>query len=259
MAIKPVGGQSHREIIDLLPWYVNGTLSPDERGKVAAHLAGCPDCLAESETLNVLRSAVEESNARLPPPAEDQFDVLLSRIEKEGAGRPRRGPVARVRDWWGPLPAFARWALVAQAVAVVALACTALALWRRADHAEAEALRERQRAESLRPREQPGRPAPTPTRDNPGRQYETLSGPPEEVAGPSVKLTVVFHEDASAKEIQGLLTAIKANIVSGPTLAGVHVLSIAVPPDADPRQVVNEALERLRGRKDVVQLAEPRR
>ena len=259
MAIKPVGGQSHREIIDLLPWYVNGTLLPDEREKVAAHLAGCPDCLAESQMLNVLRSAVEESNARLPFPADGQLDALLSRIEKEGTARPHRGLVARIKDWWGPLPAFARWALVAQAVAVVALACMAVALWRRADRMEAEALRERQRAEALRQRERPGDPAPTPTRDKPGTQYETLSGPQEEVAGLSVKITVVFHEDASAKEIQELLTAVKANIVSGPTLAGVYVLSIAVPPDADPRQVVNEALERLRGRKDLVRLAEPRR
>ena len=256
MTRKPADSQTHRAIVELLPWYVNGTLPLNEREAVAAHLAECPDCLAESETLADLRSAVAESNERLPSPSDRQLDALLSRIAKEEPARTRRSFVPRIRNWWELLPTPARWALIAQAAAIVALACASVALWRHARRMEDDAIRERQRAEALQQTVPPAGPRQTPT---PDEQYKTLSGPPEKVAGPSVKITVVFHEGASAKETQALLTSIKANIVSGPTLAGVYVLSIDVPPGADERKVVTDSLERLRGRTDVVQFAEPHR
>lgn len=259
MTRKPADSLSHREIVDLLPWYVNGTLPPNERDAVAAHLAECQDCHAELRTLQAVGDAVKESNERLPFPADDGFDALLSRIGRaEEAPSPRRKPGARPGSWWASLPAFARWALAAQAVAVVALACASVVLWRRANHMEAEALRERQHAEALQQREQAGGAAPTPTPAVEKPQYEALSGPQREDGGPSVAIVVVFSEGATAGEIRELLGAAGATIVSGPSSVGHYVIRVGVPPGADARRVSDETLALLRARRGVVRLAEPR-
>jgi hypothetical protein len=36
----------HREVLELLPWYVNGTLAGGERSKVERHLSECLPCNA---------------------------------------------------------------------------------------------------------------------------------------------------------------------------------------------------------------------
>ena len=248
MTMKQTESRSHREIQDLLPWYVNGTLSRPEHEEVGAHLAVCADCAAETGLLQSVSSAVKDSNERLPSPSDNQLDALLSRIKKGEAAGLRRRLGARLKEWWEPLPAFAKWALVAQAVAVITLACASAVLLRRANLLEAEALRDRQRV---------GGPEAMPTQDGQEIRYKALSGQQEEAAGPVVKITVVFREDATEKEIRELLKVIKATIVSGPSPVGFYVLSIAVPPDSDARKVTDEALERLRRRQDVVRLAEP--
>jgi hypothetical protein len=310
MTRKQADSQRHREVTDLLPWYVAGTLSSVERETVAAHLAACPDCHAEVGMLRVLGATVRESNERLPLPSDAQLPGLLARLEKAEAAKPRRqlGALgARLKDWWGPLPAFAKWAMAAQAVAVIALACASAALLRRANLMEAaalqerqraavfqeqqrvealqerqsvealqeqqrdEALQERQRAEALQERlraevlqerqrvEVLRRAAVRESRTARGGRettYQSLSGPRKEVAGQIVKITVVFHEDATAKDIRDLLKAVPAKIVSGPSSAGSYELAIAVPPGADAQKLADAARARLRGRTDVVRMAE---
>jgi Putative zinc-finger len=257
MMRKQTDGRSHREITDLLPWYVNGTLAPAERDEVAAHLAGCPDCLAEAGILQSVSSAVQDLNERLPLPSDGQLDVLLSRIEKEWGERLGEGPFARLKEWWAALPASAKWALVAQAVAVVALAFASAALLRRANLSEAAALRERQDAEALQGRQRAGGPESTPAQEGPEANYKALSGPQEKVSCTGVQITVVFREGATEKEIRELLAVVHATFIDGPTAARFYELCIAVPPGADAQKLVDEALALLRGRADVVRLAEP--
>ena len=229
-------------------------------------------------------------------------------LRRRGAARRGRGPFARLKEWWATLPAFARWALAAQAVAVIALALASAALLRRANLSEAAALQERQRAatsqeqqrveafqerqsdEALQARQRDEalqerlraealqerlraevlqerqrvevlrRAAVRDSRTARGgreTKYQSLSGSRKEVVGPVVKITVVFHEDATAKEIRDLLKAVPAKIVSGPSSTGYYDLAIAVPPGADAQKLADEALARLRSRTDVVRLAEP--
>ena len=42
--IFPLKANEHDKVLELLPWFVNGTLSADETGRVETHLAGCAEC-----------------------------------------------------------------------------------------------------------------------------------------------------------------------------------------------------------------------
>ena len=47
---------THREIIELLPWYVNNTLAESERTRIAGHLDDCAACAQEVQTLRAMES-----------------------------------------------------------------------------------------------------------------------------------------------------------------------------------------------------------
>ena len=62
---------------ELMPWYVNGTLSSDEARQVAAHLAECAQCrdeLAQLMRLQVeVRSAIQGLDGMAPAIQRDVF------------------------------------------------------------------------------------------------------------------------------------------------------------------------------------------
>ena len=92
---------------ELLPWYVNGTLSPEERQRVEAHLDQCPSCRGEVQALRSLRREIkdvaEPSEEDLP--GEVGIQRLLSAIENEPEqirplqSRPERLPHQFAGQW----------------------------------------------------------------------------------------------------------------------------------------------------------------
>lgn len=250
MKDKEVDNRSHQEIQDLLPWYVNETLTTVEREPIDAHLSQCSICLAELNNLQDLRSAVKVSNERLRFPGEAQIDIVAARVEQFESQRARWTILARFSGWWASLPTLSRRAFAAQAVALMVLAALSVALIIRARNLEAAALQERKRAdvnESLLAQEKER-----------AIEYQALSGGQRSDAWPGIKITVVFRESATEKEIRELLLSIKgAAIVSGPSPARFYVVGIVVPPGSDSQKTMNDAIAQLRRRNDVVQLAEP--
>jgi hypothetical protein len=99
------------EVRGLLDWYVDGELSPEEKGAVAAHLETCQRCSSELEAvrrgIRLLNEAPQES-----PPA-----GLRSRILAQTA---QRGSP--------PVVAWPRWAIKAAAGVILAGAAAAVAL-----------------------------------------------------------------------------------------------------------------------------------
>lgn len=210
----------HGRIWELLPWYVNDTLSERERERVEAHLADCPRCQEEESicrrTAEVVRNAGEVS----PSPHPVQFQRMLARIE----AREENEREERARGGWrrfGAIlsaseatPGRLRMALVAQAAIILLL--IGAVVWQQMLLTSFHTLAD---------------PAPAPV--------------------PTVGLRVVFASRATEREIRDLLLSVQGKITEGPSSVGVY--TVAVPAGRDPVEVV---LARLRSEPQVVVFAE---
>ncbi len=102
---------THRRLRELLPWFVNETLSDTERQRVARHLHDCEVCRGDVEILAAAKRAVVAGGVEpIVPPADP--DALLS-------GAARGSPETRRRGL--PAPAMAAAAIAAVAIIVFAL------------------------------------------------------------------------------------------------------------------------------------------
>lgn len=72
----------HEEIAGLLPWYVNGTLDPDDLHAVEKHLPACRHCRDDVEMYRALARSLEKTDAEIPLPEPD-VDTLLASLEAE--------------------------------------------------------------------------------------------------------------------------------------------------------------------------------
>ena len=69
---------------EMIPWYANGTLSPEETRDVTAHMAECQSCREELALTLRLKVGVEEELRTLPRLPERAW----KRVEAEVKGRP---------------------------------------------------------------------------------------------------------------------------------------------------------------------------
>ena len=225
--LEEQGERVHLRAGELLPWYVNGSLSERERERVEAHLADCPRCQEEEGICRRTADAVKAAGELAPSPHPVQLQRMLARIEEsehEERARAvwwkRASPIrALIEATPGPL----RGALVAQAATVLLL--VGVLGWR-----------------ELRLR-----PAAAPV---PLAVYRVLADPAPAPAS-AASLRVMFSPRATEQEIRGLLLGIRGQITAGPSPLGVY--TIEVPADGDP---VNVVLARLRSEPQVA-FAEP--
>ena len=97
-----------RALLELLPWYLNGTLEGAELAAVEALLLRSAEAREELEVLRRLAAAVrEQEQAYEAPPFELGWARLQRGLQQEARPAPRR-------DWWKP-------GLAAAAALVVAL------------------------------------------------------------------------------------------------------------------------------------------
>ena len=92
------------ELDQLLPWYVNGTLSDDERARVETYLAASAGAREEVELLRRLRDHVKESQ-----PAQSPGELGLKRLQREIAAERKpastpaqAAPAGGSPGWWRP-------------------------------------------------------------------------------------------------------------------------------------------------------------
>lgn len=190
--IDKIMNNQHKNISQLLPWYVTGQLGLDEQAAVEAHLAICADCAADLQSERQLATHVADLEMdvdkgwtrlrnRLGLNGEQAFDPLghLSRPPplKSGPSWAGRG----ARGWMGG-------ALAAQSIIIV-LGVAVLF-----------------------------RPGLTPV-----HTYHTLGAA---AADRSANVMVIFHPEASERRIRHILRASDARLVDGPTESNAYVLHI---------------------------------
>jgi len=81
-------GQCRDDVREMIPWYVNGTLSDAETALVREHVEGCDDCRADIELHTSMHAAVVDNEVTPIMPKTSAADVL----GREGAGRSRSAP-----------------------------------------------------------------------------------------------------------------------------------------------------------------------
>jgi hypothetical protein len=186
----------HERTWELLPWYANGSLAPNEREAVEAHLGECPRCQLELTECRSLDAALRASEQAVPSPHPVQLARLMARIDAlEGSEAPAAGGDLLgaaghgVRGFWaaaGSSPL--RWAVAAQLALLLALGALVAShpLWR------------------------------------PDAVYQVLSE-----QAPRAGIRVLFAEEASQRQIRDLLERIHARIVDGPSPVGAYIIQIA--------------------------------
>src|SRR5262249_19018814 len=114
----------HRNVWELLPWYVNGTLGGQDLAAVSAHLPDCPTCQEEVSRCQVLAAVVRAEAADAPAPCIDRVLASIDAIEatrvSRGSWRERLSlSFGGLRDLLRGTPGPMRWTVAVQAALVV--------------------------------------------------------------------------------------------------------------------------------------------
>lgn len=199
----------------LLPWYVNGTLSPTERLQVDRHVSGCSLCRAELDELAGLASDLRALYEAQPAPSPRVAESVKARIAADAADRRRTATstsVLEALDRWCRTLFIPRWV---PSLAVLVLATqTVLLVWLIQNPSQPGAVRSRS-------------------------------------VGPApILLQVEFRADATEEQIRTLLETVHGRVIDGPMADGRYLLEIPSGPDR-----AAEAIRALQDRTDVVKTA----
>jgi len=197
----------HQEIIESLPWYVNGTLDQAERAAVTQHLAsGCDECAREVKSLTAIQKVVKAAGEEAPEPSPFLLNRALAEIEdyertraqeqsRQAKTAPSPSLFDRLREgWWPKTPVFARMALATQLALVLVVGGVAVYQY------------ENPRVEI---------------------RYVTTTG--TGTASSGARISVIFNENATEAEIRQTLNEINGSIVEGPTAQGRYTVQLTIP------------------------------
>lgn len=210
----------HNTITELLPWYANGTLEPQERNLVAEHLAACPECREELAHFQQLSAAIPEaSDSDDWQPSTAHFSQILSAIDAEEIVEVRQKPAVnkpsfwqQCRDWLHSKNQPLVWALTVESIALASLVLFVV-MPRFGQTASEQAV------------------------------FQTLSDAQAPTVSGLPRVHIVFSDDMTIAEMRVLLPAVQAHLVDGPTKLGVYTLELAA---ATPTDSVNSAIAELR-------------
>jgi len=213
----------------LLPWYLTGTLTDEERQQVDQHLAECGACRRELEELSQLRVEVQAAHAAQPGLAPDLFARVLARIKLAEAakGRVQQAPAPTGLRWWDQVEAWLRTLFTPRWAPVLA---TSLIVIQLVTIAGLVGVLYREQQE----------------------RFGTLTGPTIEQSGPVALLRVTFQERAPEGEVRALLQEIGGRIVDGPSTAGFYLVAVPAAEPADLEKVITT----LRARPDLIRFTE---
>jgi hypothetical protein len=208
----------HRECWELLPWLANERLAAKDQERIGTHLRECAQCQQELAEQRQLRDAVRvEDSIVIAPQA--SLQKLMQRLDHDG-GR-EAGP-AETFETASPSSAgraagrWPRWIAVAAGVQGILIFALMAAIWMQA----------REQLEAPR--------------------FTTLTSPAVVAHGPVIR--VVFAEGVALQDASGIIRSVDAQVVAGPSEAGVYTLSLAgpAPRPSDAKSAIDAALAVLR-------------
>jgi hypothetical protein len=217
----PLG--AHGECWNLLPWIANESAAAKDVARIEEHLRDCHECQEELAFQRQLRDAIRSEEAIVLAP-QTSLQKLMQRIDTVADGEDEiESAAVAVAEPAVARRASPRWLAIAAAVQGIAIAGLLAALVLQS-HEELTA----------------------------GR-YSVLTTPTATVAaGPVIR--VVFAGNVALNDMNRVLRSIDAQIIAGPSEAGVYTLGLAS--RAADKADVDKAIAQLRadGR---VMFAEP--
>ena len=198
----------HESLNQLIPWYVNGTLSPEESDQLEQHLKSCVSCQSEVEWMRNVGTTMT-GLANEPFPAKPSFDKALAAVEhwEQSKNDAPLGWLTKLwKEIWNSATPIARYAMAAQ-LAAIAILC--VALWF-----------------SHHPTTPP---------------YTVLSGDEPSNSG-GVRLTVSFAPDTTVDQVRQILGDIGGNIIGGPSANGICIVQLptSASKDSDVQVTIDE-------------------
>jgi hypothetical protein len=202
---------AHGECWNLLPWIANESATARDVARVEAHLRDCRECQEELEFQRQLRSAIraEEAVVLAPQTSLQKLMQRIDTVDDEAEAMPA-GMVAmpsRKPALWS------RWLPIAAAVQGVVITGLLAAMWMQSSDSLNEA------------------------------RYTMLLAPDKPVAHAQV-IRVVFAGDVALDDMNRVLRSIDAQIIAGPSEAGVYTLGLGAGAQDEPE--INRALAQLR-------------
>ncbi|MCH9828216.1 MAG: zf-HC2 domain-containing protein [Gammaproteobacteria bacterium] len=199
---------AHAEAQQALPWYLNGTLPPEQTLRVEAHLRECAECRSQLPAERRIAEALKQAPVVDYSPSAS-LAAMMKRIDNSAPSaatrRAARSPYRATR-WWGPLAVAA------------SLAALSVALWTQLEMSKPDAA--------------------------PQDGYRTLSAAPVHAAP---RLQVVFYDEITSAALRETLDSVHAHIVSGPSAGGLFVIELdRVDGEAVSTSELNAALVQLR-------------
>ena len=209
--------EMHEDCWKLLPWFVTGRLSAGDQQRIERHLEECAACRAELAEQRELCLHIRRDEPLLLAP-QASLQKMMARIDAASEPEALMEDAADAEPAEVQAPPPRRWLAIAAAVQTLMIVFLL-------------ALVGRQTAEDMT--------AP---------KFSTLSSAATPTArGPILR--VVFKPETPASQMQALLHSVHAQVVAGPTEAGVYTLQLDRKRDAAD---ASQALEQVRADGSVI-------
>lgn len=206
---------THQECWELLPWLANERATTKDIARIEEHLRGCRECQEELELQRHLREAIRTDDSVVLAP-QTSFQKLMQRIDDDAP--PLSGAVADSEPG-GATPRriirWSRWLPIAAGIQGIMIAALLGTLWWQSH------------TTSTAPR------------------FTTLTSQTQQTRGPLLR--IVFADSVTLDDVSEILRSIDAQIVAGPSEAGVYTL--ALPSTTEP---ITNTLSRLRSDRRIV-------
>ncbi len=194
----------HEAALELLPWFVNGSLSAAESAAVEQHLHACPDCRKQVRQLKTVTRQVADAAPVWKPSAAHfagimaGIDALPKAQQSKPDSRPAPGFFKQLTGWFDQTPLPVRWTLGLETVGFALMAL----LFFLPGAGYFDGIR--------------------------GPGFETLSSvEPTANLPQGTEIKLMFSEDMSMRELTALLMQAGAKLRDGPSSVGVFSVEVA--------------------------------